>query len=306
MRYAIALTCLIALTACHRPASAGPPDNLEELGQIAWQTDFKAAQAESRRSGKPMLVLFDEVPGCATVCGFGRTVLSNATVVEAAEALFVPTLIYNNRPQHAALLKSFNEPSWNNPVVRIMGADRTEYVPRHAGDYTVKGLLRSMRAALRAAKRPVPTWLALALPPSRIETATFGMYCFWSGEVAIGEIDGVISTRAGFLDGHEVVEATFDPAVISFERLHAAAQAAGQADRVFARTDAQAKAIPGARRTDQPIRPSKKDDKYQLRRHPVRALTLSAAQRTKINAAVGRGQAVEAYLSPKQRAALAR
>jgi hypothetical protein len=185
-----------------------------------------------------------------------------------------------------------------------MNADRREYVPRHAGDYTVKGLLGSMRAALKSAGRDVPKWLAVSLPPTRTETATFGMYCFWSGEVAIGGLDGVISTQAGFLDGHEVVEATFDPTVISFEALYTKAKAAGQADHVFARSEAQAKAVAGARRTDAPIRRSKKDDKYQIRRHPLNRLALSAAQRTKINAAVGRGQDPTGYLSPRQRAAL--
>lgn len=286
-----------------RPVIDKPTDNPEELGHIRWRTDFAAAQAEAKRTHKPMLVLFDEVPGCATVCGFGRNVLTDATVVEAAETLFVPTLIYNNKPQHAALLKSFNEPTWNNPVVRIMRPDRTELVPRHAGDYTVKGLLNRMRAALKAAGREVPPWMALAVPPAATETATFGMYCFWSGEVAIGGLDGVLSTQAGFLDGHEVVEVTYDPRVIPFERLYSSAKAAGQADHVFARTANQAKAVAHAKRTDAPIRVSEKDDKYQMKRHPLNAVPMSDVQRTKVNAAIGRGQDPTPYLSPRQIAA---
>lgn len=306
MRRLILALAAVATCACTRPAVADPPrypDNPEELGQVGWRTDFAAAQAEATRTGKPMLVLFDEVPGCSTVKRFGNVVLSNPIVAEAAETLFVPTLVYNNKGEHAALLKSFGEPSWNNPVVRIMGPDRVELVPRHAGDYTVSGLLNAMRAALKRAGSSVPDWLSLSTPPRHTETATFGMYCFWSGEVAIGGLDGVIDTRAGFLDGHEVVEVTYDPGVISFARLHGAAKAAGQADHVFARSDAQAKHAPGARRTDAPIRVSKKDTKYQMRRHPLARVPMSPTQMARVNAAVGRGQDPRAFLSPRQIAA---
>lgn len=303
---AVVLSCC----ACSRsavaespPMIAAPTDNPEELGHIRWRTDFVAAQAEATRTNKPMLVLFDEVPGCATVCGFGRNVLTNSTVVEAAETLFVPTLVYNNKPQHAALLSSFGEPTWNNPVVRIMQPNRKELVPRHAGDYTVKGLLKRMRSALKAAGTEIPPWMALAVPPSTTETATFGMYCFWSGEVAIGSLDGVLETQAGFLDGHEVVEVTYDPSVIAFSRLYTTAKAAGQADHVFARSAQQAKAVAGAKRTDAPIRVSKKDDKYQMKRHPLAKVPMSDLQRTKVNAAIGRGADPRPFLSPRQIAA---
>lgn len=301
LAFAALLTC-----ACTGAAVAEPPrypDNPEELGQIGWQTDFAAAQAESTRTGKPMLVLFDEIPGCSTVKGFGNAVLSDPIVAEAAEALFVPTLVYNNKPEHLALLESFGEPTWNNPVVRIMRPDRTELVPRHAGDYSVSGLLKAMRAALKADGRPVPPWLSLATPPRQTETATFGMYCFWSGEVAIGGLEGVVSTDAGFLDGHEVVEVSYDPSVIPFETLYRMAKAAGQADRVFARSAAQAAAVPGAVRTDAPIRASGKDTKYQMRRHALATVPMSATQRARVNAAIGRGQDPSGYLSPRQRAA---
>jgi len=34
-----------------------------ELGRIEWRRDFDAARAEARRSDKPILLLFQEVPG---------------------------------------------------------------------------------------------------------------------------------------------------------------------------------------------------------------------------------------------------
>jgi hypothetical protein len=34
-----------------------------ELGTVAWERNFPAAEKQVRASGKPMLVLFQEVPG---------------------------------------------------------------------------------------------------------------------------------------------------------------------------------------------------------------------------------------------------
>jgi hypothetical protein len=34
-----------------------------ELGAIRWSRDFDAAQARAKKEGKPLLVLFQEVPG---------------------------------------------------------------------------------------------------------------------------------------------------------------------------------------------------------------------------------------------------
>ncbi len=38
-------------------------DHPPELGAVAWGRDFAAAQAQSKQSGKPLVVLFQEVPG---------------------------------------------------------------------------------------------------------------------------------------------------------------------------------------------------------------------------------------------------
>ena len=40
-----------------------------------------------------------------------------------------------------------------------------------------------------------------------------------TGEACLGDIDGVISTRAGWLDGHEVVEVNFDPNRLPYRKL---------------------------------------------------------------------------------------
>jgi hypothetical protein len=59
--------CLGVAVTMNQPASARPGDEAPpehpELGRVAWGRDYPAAQAESARTGKPILLLFDEVPG---------------------------------------------------------------------------------------------------------------------------------------------------------------------------------------------------------------------------------------------------
>ena len=76
-----------------------------EIGLVAWERDIDAAKKASAQSGKPLLVLFQEVPGCAGCRQFGRDVLSDKRMVAAIEEGFVPVVVYNNQPgKDAALL----------------------------------------------------------------------------------------------------------------------------------------------------------------------------------------------------------
>lgn len=65
------------------------------------------------------------------------------------------------------------------------------------------------------AGRAAPQDAAAAEPAkrARLETATFSMYCYWTGEATVGEVPGVVASRIGHLDGQEVVEVTYDPAL---------------------------------------------------------------------------------------------
>lgn len=68
------------------------------------------------------------------------------------------------------------------------------------------------------------------------KTATFGAGCFWGVEEAFRTVDGVISTAVGYMGGFvdspsyeqvcmgetghaEVVQVTYDPATVSYEKL---------------------------------------------------------------------------------------
>ncbi|MFB6352081.1 MAG: thioredoxin family protein, partial [Bradymonadaceae bacterium] len=191
-------------------------DRPEELGAVDWHRDFEEAKALAEKTGKPMFVLFTEVPGCATVRGYGRRVLGNRFVAEAIEEEFVPVAVYNNvQGEDRRVLKSFGEPSWNNPAVRIIRPDREALAPRLYGDYSVAATVETMVTALGETDGGVPGYVELLhrqhAAAGETETAIFEMYCFWSGEAGLGRLEGVVQTRPGFLEGTEVVEVTYDP-----------------------------------------------------------------------------------------------
>lgn len=44
-----------------------------------------------------------------------------------------------------------------------------------------------------------------------LETATFSMYCYWTGEATLGRVDGVVASRIGHWGGKEIVQVDYDP-----------------------------------------------------------------------------------------------
>jgi hypothetical protein len=265
-----------------------------ELGRVSWHRGHAGAREASKRTGLPLLVLFDEVPGCSTVQAFGAEVLSHPLIVEAAETLFVPVAVFNNTGgEDRMVLERFHEPSWNNPVVRILDGQEQQLAPRLDGDYTVLGLASTMREALRNARHPVPAYLELLIEEERARagspaTATFAMHCFWEGEVSLGAVNGVLETKPGFAGGREVVRVTYDRSRLSQSALASAAEKLGY------------------RAQDGAFRYSDGDNKYQLRSSPLRFVPMTEAQKAKVNSAVGRGEDPAAYLSPRQRELLER
>ncbi len=107
--------------------------------------------------------------------------LSHPQIVEAAEELFVPACVYNNvEGADAEVLASFEEASWNNPVVRVVDAAGRDLVERNGEDWTVGAVASSMTAALHEREREVPGYLTLLAQAETArnegtETAIFGM-----------------------------------------------------------------------------------------------------------------------------------
>src|SRR5689334_1545101 len=87
----VVLPVVTAMTTLPNPPDPQP----EELGRVHWLRDLQAGQAEAAKTGKPMLILFQEVPGCSNCTHFGNNTLSHPLIVEAIETYFVPVCIYN-------------------------------------------------------------------------------------------------------------------------------------------------------------------------------------------------------------------
>ncbi len=132
-----------------------------EVGDVRWGRDFDAALKMSAEAGKPVLVLFQEIPGCSGVQKFGREVLTHPLIVQAIEEEFIPMLIYNNRTggMDRKILKRYREPAWNYQVIRILDAQGKDVIPRKGRVWTAKGVAERMIEALSAVQRPVPDYL---------------------------------------------------------------------------------------------------------------------------------------------------
>jgi hypothetical protein len=276
-----------------QPRPTHPPQTqARELGTVAWQRDHDQALAAAKRTGKPVFLLFQEIPGCATCTGFGDDVLGHPLLAAAIEACFVPLVIRNNvEGEEGEVRKRYEEPAWNNPVVRFLDGDGKDLLPRKDGVYDAHGTALRMVAALERAVRPVPGCLRVALHESapKTATATFQMHCFWEGEAVLGAVDGVVRTSSAWRDGAEVVEVTFRPDVLPLSKLTELAQAKS------------CKPVAGA-----PTRPATAEDQqHALGGTPYAKLDLTPLQRTKVHAALTLGEDPRQWLTPAQVAKLA-
>ncbi|MFK7968969.1 MAG: VPGUxxT family thioredoxin-like (seleno)protein, type 2 [Bacteroidia bacterium] len=291
-----ALLMLFLATVAFAQERTNPANQSKELGTVSWYRDFDQASKLAAEQNKAVLILFQEVPGCATCRNYGHNVLSHPLMAEAIADQFIPLAIYNNKGgKDKAILERYGEPSWNNPVVRIVDHTGKNLIARIAGNYSALALANGMKQALGVQKRAVPQYLSLLISELALEgesTLTesyFSMYCFWSGEKHLGENKAVVATEPGFMGGKEVVKVHYDSSLISEEALEAYAEKA-QCNPVG---------------HDANYRLASNDHHYYLKRSVYRYLPLTKAQKTKINSALGNGKAASQYLSPQQKAWLA-
>ena len=291
---------------------AGAADNPRELGAVHWARDLDSALAQAKACDKPVMLLFQEIPGCDGCQMFGDQPLSHPLLVEAIETLFVPVAIHNNKPGHdAQVLARFDEPASNYPVMRFLNAAGKDIVPRQDQIYSVHDVAKRLIETLATADRAVPEYLRIAMIESEArrdhrEGLTFAMHCFWEGQASLGAIDGVISTTAMFYDKQEAVEVVFDPTIVSIEELVAAADKAQCATNVYAHGDVQlvhARQVVGDRASAAKSRASaapSKDQDYWLAQSAYRWLPLTPMQRTKVNAALHLETDANSFLAPSQ------
>ncbi len=150
-------TLLILAVLLILPCGLAAREHPIEIGTVNWGRDLDQALKASGQSGRPVFLLFQEVPGCSGCQDFGKTVLSDPLVVEVIEREFIPVLVYNNRGgEDRRLLERFNEPAWNFQVVRFLDSEGRDIIPRKDRVWTVRHLAARMIATLQAVERPVP------------------------------------------------------------------------------------------------------------------------------------------------------
>ena len=155
------LALIILLTVSTTAYGDSEQPNPVEVGDVRWGRDFEDALERSAEEGKPVLVLFQEVPGCSGVRKFGRDVLTDPLLVRAIEEEFIPILVYNNRSDgmDGELMKRYREPAWNYQVIRFLDAAGNDVIPRKDRVWTTGGVAARMVKALMAVDRPVPAYL---------------------------------------------------------------------------------------------------------------------------------------------------
>jgi hypothetical protein len=264
------------------------PTDPVELGKVHWLRSMDEAMEKSKRECKPILILFQEVPGCQTCRQYGSEVLSHPLIVESIETNFIPLAIFNNKGGHdGEILKRYNEPAWNNPVVRIVDDKGKDLVSRLSGNYSAQGLTDLMTTVLIKSQGKAPLYMQLmadefAAKAKGTNTVTYTMYCFWTGEALFGKLNGVIATTAGWQSGKEVVKVEYNPSVISKSQLDKVAE------------QSKCKISPAGNFAID------KTPKYYLYNHTYRSIPMLEIQKARVNSAIAEGQNPEMYLSSRQ------
>ena len=144
---------------------------------------------------------------------------------------------------------------------------------------------------------------ALAAQPAT-KTATFSMYCYWTGEATVGKVPGVVATRIGEFGGNEVVEVTYDPARTDVVKLADALKQQGSFYAFIAPGPEAAKrsGLPASEVKVRTGHPDYVEPKHSLRVvHPeLYYLDLTEAQAIALNTWSHFGGPMPAVLTPEQ------
>lgn len=263
-------------------------NNPIELGDVNWLRSMEEAQAKSSAEEKPILILFQEIPGCQTCRNYGSEVLSHPLIVEAIETCFIPLAIHNNKGgADEEVLKRYNEPAWNNPVVRAVDMNGKDIAARLNGPYTPLALSSWMTGTIINQKGQAPAYLQLLTDELITQqkgtaSATYSMYCFWTGEALFGKLNGVVKTTAGFQGGKEVVTIEYNSSIITKSEL----------DKI-AKNQKCSVATNGNFKPD-------KTTKYYLTNSAYRVVPMMEIQKCRVNSALKDGQDPTAFLSRRQ------
>lgn len=140
---------------------------------------------------------------------------------------------------------------------------------------------------------------------STTKRVAFAQSCFWTGEMKLGQIEGVVRTEAGFFRGREVTLVEYAPERIALEDLARQARKAGVADTIYlaAGSESAGAGVSNGPALDQTYRAAPaSDQKKQIEGTQFSRLRLSPEQATKVNAFAREdlSKALE-WLTPQQR-----
>lgn len=284
-----------------------------EAGHVQWSRDLDNAFGQSKISGKPIFVLFQEIPGCIGCKTFGKEVLSQPLLVEAIESEFHPVLIYNNRlgGKDEEWLNFFKEPSWNYQVIRFLNSEGEDIIPRKDKVWDIHGVVARMNLALAASGKEIPPYLntlRLEFDLQNHDQVGLAMACFWTGENILGKIDGVIKTEAGWYNNREITLVTYHRKAIDLQKILEQARKSDCAQEVYLpnRQYTAIKQFPSRTLNfNNYVKAEISDQKRHLQRYPqFTAITnLTEMQQTKLNAFLpGDMHLALRWLSPRQQA----
>lgn len=294
---------LVSIVVCQAQFFTYPKSNPVELGKVAWIRDYDLAIKTAKEKKMPILILFQEVPGCSNCTTFGNGILSHPLIVEAIETSFVPLCIYNNKGgKDKQILDQFQEPAWNNPVVRIINSSGKDLVPRQPSFSSTTKVVSTIISGIHSAGGQAPKYLELVLEETKakesksVDEAYFSMYCFWSGEKEIGKMEGVLATEAGFMHGKEVVKITFNDSKVKLKDIYSEAKSVGCADQVYGHIDQSSglQVKPISKYTKD------KEDKYYLSKSKYKTIPMTELQKTRVNSTIARSENPDNFLSPRQ------
>ena len=283
------------------------PHQEEELGLVQWSRSYEDSKKLALNDDKPIFILFQEVPGCSTCKDYGNELLTHPHIKEAIETYFVPLVVFNNKGgKDAEILSKFKEPAWNNPVVRIIDpVTEKDITKRLNGRYDMEGLIESISNGILTSNNLIPPYLALlhqASASKDLRETHLAMYCFWSGEKNLGNLDGVIETQAGFMNGTEVVKIKYDANQLNEKELLAYASKRKCADALYSNDQREIYAAKNIKLKTEKKGKFRADTqpKYYIFKSDYKYLPMTSLQALKVNTALSNGNVPDEYLSPRQ------
>jgi len=241
--------------------------------------------------------------------------MTNPLLIDSVEKAFVPALIVNNTGgDDAKVLKKFKEPAWNYQVIRFFDKDHKDIIPRKGIETNLAELAQRTEAALLKQKKDIPEslkMLRLETDVSKHKKVAFAMFCYWTGEMELGGVDGVVYTESGWLEGREVTLVTYHTDKVQVETIIKKAASVKCANKVFLPQNAQykpsdeTKHLKYGQLTDKYRIAKQSDQKKQLEGTKYSKINLSPIQKTKLNSFIIKDRSkIESVLTKKQLSSL--